>query len=80
MDDDLDFMRAQSGRNRSDCGACQMEEMMTPEHRAAFRAGLKTRGVNTTGILAWLASKGYDLKRQAPRKVLINHRENHLDE
>lgn len=79
MDEDLEYMRARSGVNRSDCGACQLEEQMTPEHREAFRAGLKTRGVNTTGVIAWLESKGYHLDRKAKPKVLINHR-SHIDE
>lgn len=79
MDDELEYMRARSNLNRSDCGACLMEETMSPEHREAFRLGLKTKGVNTTGILSWLELKGYKLDRQAPRKVLINHRENHIE-
>jgi hypothetical protein len=78
-DEDLEYMRARSGVNRTDCGACHLEEQMTDEHREAFRLGLKTKGVNTTGILAWLEAKGYRLDRQAPRKVLINHRDNHIE-
>ena len=76
-EDDLAEMLAAQAGQPSECGLCQLMEQMTPEHLEALERGLGDRRVNTTGILAWLAKRGYVMDRKAPNKVVSNHRQRH---
>ena len=49
---------------------------MTPEHAERFQASFGWEGVNTTGQLAWLAKRGYEIDVKAPTKALLYHKNN----
>lgn len=78
MDEDITEMLAASPTGgRLQCAVCRLLEDMTPEHRAAFEQGLDHPRINTTGILAWMKKRGYELDLVAPQKALLTHKAHH---
>jgi hypothetical protein len=78
MDEDIaEMLAASAGGSTRECSVCRLLNEMTPEHRATFELALDTPGINTTGILAWMAKRGYKLNLIAPAKRILEHKAQH---